>query len=235
MPRRSTKRKQNTTGADEIEKEKVETITKKTKSIKISSDQKISELFDKYKDAENQKQIGPDGIERFCQDLGVSPEDVAILVLAFYLQPQEMGIFTKEEFTKGLLKMGAHTIEEITAALPSLRNELNDPVKFKEIYRFSFLFTKGTQKSLEIQLAQNLLAMVMKGKPHVDSFVTFLGEQKSYRVLNIDQWMLFPDFSTQIDVQLKNYSLDAAWPVLYDEYVEWLKQQKKITKMDIQF
>ena len=46
--------------------------------------------------------IGPDGIEAFCQALGVDPEDPVMLVLAYKMDAKQMGYFTKKEWIKGL-------------------------------------------------------------------------------------------------------------------------------------
>lgn len=44
---------------------------------------------------------GPEGMERFCQDIGVEPENVVMLVLAYKMNARQMGFFTQSEWTKG--------------------------------------------------------------------------------------------------------------------------------------
>lgn len=51
---------------------------------------------------EDQEVIGPDGIEAFCKDLGVNPEDPVMLVLAYKMDAKQMGYFTRKEWNKGL-------------------------------------------------------------------------------------------------------------------------------------
>lgn len=56
--------------------------------------------------------MNPQGIMRFLDDLGVSPEDVCfemlinaqpkVLVMAYYMKASVPGYFTREEFTNGL-------------------------------------------------------------------------------------------------------------------------------------
>lgn len=71
--------------------------------------------------------IGPAGMEKFCSDLEVDPEDVrnifrspshnpiqfterfnqvVTLVMAYHLKAQQMGSFSKEEFMKGFESLG---------------------------------------------------------------------------------------------------------------------------------
>lgn len=46
---------------------------------------------------------GPEGMEKFCEDLGVDPENVVMLVIAYKMGSKQMGYFTQEEWVKGML------------------------------------------------------------------------------------------------------------------------------------
>lgn len=46
--------------------------------------------------------LGPEGMEKFCEDIGVEPENVVMLVLAWKMNARQMGFFTLQEWTKGL-------------------------------------------------------------------------------------------------------------------------------------
>ncbi|MGH0138664.1 UNVERIFIED_CONTAM: hypothetical protein FKN15_031920 [Acipenser sinensis] len=47
--------------------------------------------------------VGPEGMEKFCEDIGVEPENVVMLVLAWKLDAQNMGYFTLQEWLKGMV------------------------------------------------------------------------------------------------------------------------------------
>ena len=49
--------------------------------------------------------IGPEGIVKFCEDLGVVPEDVVMLVLAWKMDCKQGGYFTLKEWLKGLSEL----------------------------------------------------------------------------------------------------------------------------------
>lgn len=49
--------------------------------------------------------IEAEGVVAFLQDLSLSPADVVTLVIAWLLDAQEMGVFTKEEFVQGFEKL----------------------------------------------------------------------------------------------------------------------------------
>ncbi|XP_030189825.1 DCN1-like protein 5 isoform X3 [Lynx canadensis] len=44
-------------------------------------------------------------MEKFCEDIGVEPENIIMLVLAWKLEAESMGFFTKEEWLKGMTSL----------------------------------------------------------------------------------------------------------------------------------
>ena len=56
--------------------------------------------------ADSETAINVDGMVRFCADLNVDPSDIVMLVLAYRLKAETACVFTKTEFTKGMLELG---------------------------------------------------------------------------------------------------------------------------------
>lgn len=193
------------------------------------SSKKVEELFDKYKDkdSEDEPQIGPDGIEQLCKDLGVDPDDVLVLVLSWHLNAQRMGFFSKAEFTNGLQKLGVDNISKLKGQLSNFRKDLDDQAKFKEIYRFAFGFAKEREtKIIDLQTADALLALVLGNRyAHTEPLRTFIREQTTYKSVNLDQWMNILEFARTIKADLSNYDENSAWPVILDEYCEWARKR----------
>ena len=48
---------------------------------------------------------GPDGMERFCRDLRVDPENIVMLVIAWKMDAKNMGYFTAQEWVRGLSQL----------------------------------------------------------------------------------------------------------------------------------
>jgi DCN1-like protein 4/5 len=197
------------------------------------SNKKVDDLFDKYKDKDcpdddGQPQIGPEGIEQLCKDISVDPEDVLVLVLAWHLNAQRMGFFSKPEFVNGMQKLGVDNISKLKAQLSNFKKDLDDPAKFKEIYRFSFGFAKEKEtKIIDLETAGALLALVLGNRfPHTEPLRQFLKEQTTYKSVNLDQWMNILEFSRSIRADLSNYDENSAWPVLLDEYCEWARKRQ---------
>ncbi|XP_029111774.1 DCN1-like protein 5 [Scleropages formosus] len=168
--------------------------------------------------------VGPEGMEKFCEDIGVEPENIIMLVLAWKLEAPNMGFFTKEEWIKGMTLLQCDCTERMRGKLDYLRSLLNDSVAFKNIYRYAFDFARDKdQRSLDIDTAKSMLALLLgRTWPLFPVFLQFL-EQSKYKVMNKDQWYNVLEFSRTVSADLRNYDEDGAWPVLLDEFVEWQK------------
>lgn len=177
--------------------------------------------------------IGPEGMEKFCEDIGVEPENIVMLVLAWKLDAKNMGFFTKAEWLKGFSDIQCDNVEKLQAKLCYLRSLLSDSVHFKNIYRFAFDFAREKdQRSMDIETAKSMLQLVLGAQWALyPSFHHFL-EQSKYKVINKDQWCNILDFSRTILPDLSNYDEDGAWPVLLDEFVDWIKSQQNQESRD---
>lgn len=188
--------------------------------------------FREYTTPDDPDTLGPEGMEKFCEDIGVEPENVVMLVLAYKMQARQMGFFTKEEWLKGLSEMQCDSIQKLQYRLEYLRCLLNDQNTFKAIYRYAYDFARDKdQRSMDMETAKAMLQLLLgKHWPLYSQFSQFL-DQSKYKVINKDQWCNILEFSRTIYNDLSNYDVDGAWPVMLDEFVEWLKASR--AKSDI--
>ncbi|XP_076794763.1 DCN1-like protein 4 isoform X6 [Arvicanthis niloticus] len=119
---------------------KYESTRIKTEEEAFSS-KRCLEWFYEYAGAEDA--VGPEGMEKFCEDIGVEPENVVMLVLAWKLDAQNMGYFTLQEWLKGMTSLQCDTTEKLRTTLDYLRSLLNDTTNFKLIYRYAFDFARS--------------------------------------------------------------------------------------------
>jgi len=83
-----------------------------------------------------------DGIDQFCKDLNVPPDDFKILVLAWKLNAEQMCRFTRGEFVNGLKEIKCDSIKAIQTKLPELVQEVaQDEELFKDLYRLVFFYS----------------------------------------------------------------------------------------------
>mmetsp|Transcript_27546 Transcript_27546/g.39440 ORF Transcript_27546/g.39440 Transcript_27546/m.39440 type:complete len:271 (+) Transcript_27546:136-948(+) len=192
-----------------------------------------SKLFDAYCDHENDPTvINMEGIEKLCEHVGIDPmKDTRILVLLWKLNASEKpGHVTKEEWIKGCEKLGIDSIDKIKRMLPSLETGFIDEDDFKEFYKFVFQFNReGTHRTLDKGLVTALQELVLKDRideKRLATWVDFLESQQNenYSRITLDQWISFFDFCLECeDLETDYDEVNSAWPVLIDEYVEYMK------------
>ncbi|CAJ0945453.1 unnamed protein product, partial [Ranitomeya imitator] len=106
--------------------------------------------------------VGPEGMEKFCEDICVEPENVVMLVLAWKLDAQNMGYFTLQEWLKGMTSLQCDATEKLRNTLDYLRSLLNEPANFKLIYRYAFDFAREKdQRSLDMNTAKCMLGLLL--------------------------------------------------------------------------
>ncbi|KAJ8667164.1 hypothetical protein QAD02_008826 [Eretmocerus hayati] len=203
------------------------------------SQKRCTSWFREYTTADDPDTLGPEGMEKFCEDIGVEPENVVMLVLAYKMSARQMGFFTIGEWLKGLSELQCDTIAKLQNKMDYLRNLLNDPHTFKGIYRYAYDFARDKdQRSMDMETARVMLQLLLgKHWSLFSQFAKFL-DQSKYKVINKDQWCNILEFSRTISDNLSNYDLDGAWPVMLDEFVEWLKAQQQhdaTSQMDTRF
>ncbi|XP_046384843.1 DCN1-like protein 5 [Ischnura elegans] len=180
--------------------------------------------FREYTTPDDPDTLGPEGMEKYCEDIGVEPENVVMLVLAWKMGAHNMGFFTLSEWLRGLTDLQCDTVHKLQGKLDYLRSLLNDQTLFKSIYRYAYDFARDKdQRSMDVETGKAMLQLLLGRRwPLLPSFCSFL-ERSSYRVLNKDQWCNILEFSRSVLPDLSNYDVDGAWPVMLDEFVDWLK------------
>lgn len=146
-------------------------------SSKSADPKKIAALFDGYKDPDSDN-ISIDGTIKFCADLGVDPEDVVMLAVAYELQSPSVGEWTRKGWVDGWKKLECDSIPRMKAAVAQLSTKLsNDTDYFRSVYDFTFNFakTEAGQRSIAIENAVAFWSLLLpagqKGRAlqHVDA------------------------------------------------------------------
>ncbi|ORX51010.1 DUF298-domain-containing protein [Piromyces finnis] len=209
-----------------------------TKSIKTTqeenetsfSEKKCREWFNFYCKKDDPEEIGPEGIERFCYDLNIGLESKEILIIAYFMDAMQMGYFEYDEWLKGMKKMRVDSIEKLKQKLPEFESYLLDPVFFNNLYKYAYNFSKiDNQKYIDLEVAIGLWKILLDENicPIMNSFIEFLNANENVKVINKDQWSNFLEFSNNIPADLNTYDDAGAWPVLFDEYILYLKEQQQ--------
>jgi DCN1-like protein 1/2 len=189
---------------------------------------KVDQLFNKYandpSDKVEGKRIGPNGMLRLLNDLGVDAASREVLILAWKLKAETQCEFSQKEFTEGMNALRVDSLEKLKAKMPKLSDEIRDPSAFRSFYHFTFQYAKNVaQRSLEIETAIAYWQLVFAGAdPRVDLWIEFL-RANNVKGIPKDTWNLFLDFLTSVSPDCSNYDSSSAWPVLLDEFVDYIK------------
>jgi len=198
-----------------------------TKAAVTVDAKKIDTFFRKYK-APDQECITSDGIQELCNDLGISALDPVTLVLSYHCRADQMGVFTREEFTGGMQRLGTDELQKLRSKLEELRAMLADKTTCKEIYWFTFQFALDHgQRCLPVEMCVEFWKLLLRGQnwnhfAQLDAWLSFV-DQRVKNSISKDTWMMLYDLATQVKPDLSDYDMNGAWPVLLDEFVEQVK------------
>ncbi|KAL7099623.1 hypothetical protein ACP275_09G096300 [Erythranthe tilingii] len=175
--------------------------------------------------------IQPQGIDTLCSDLQIHHTDVRVLMLAWKMQAEKQGYFTLDEWRRALTALKADTIIKLKMALPELEREVRRSSNRADFYSYAFKYnlTEEKQKFIDTETVCALLNLVLRSEflPQVDALVHYLKIQTDYRVINMDQWMGFYRFCNEINFpELDNYDSDQAWPLIVDDFVDWIRSHR---------
>ncbi|CAL1540624.1 unnamed protein product [Lymnaea stagnalis] len=189
------------------------------------SEAKILSLFELYRD-KNEDCILADGIERFCMDLEVKPEEFIVLILAWKFGAETMCEFSRAEFSQGCKAMRVDSLKGIQNKFPDLLNEVRDKQVFKDLYRWTYKFgldSASGQRTLPTDMAISLWKLVFSQNepPVLHRWLEFLEKHTSIRGIPKDTWDMFLNFTEQVGEDLSSYDDTEAWPSLLDDFVEF--------------
>lgn len=101
----------------------------------------VDTLFDDFRGPlsaeatpEDADRIGPEGVERFCEALGVSPASQTVLLLCWTMRCEHMGYFSRPEWRRGFAELHAESVAQLKKALPRLERSIYDRDAFNRFY-----------------------------------------------------------------------------------------------------
>jgi len=189
------------------------------------SDARANSLFDCYKDPDCDC-ILAEGVEKFCEDLEVRPDEFIVLVLAWKLNAETMCVFTREQFISGCQSMRVDSIKAIQSKFSDLLTEIQNKQTFKDMYKWTYRFGldhEAGQRTLPVEMAVSLWKLIFsQNEPAIlPRWLTFLQKHQSIRGVSRDTWDMFLNFVEQVSDDLTSYDDTEAWPSLLDDFVEY--------------
>jgi len=198
----------------------------------------LGKLFNKYKglglDLESSVEdvgdvIQGNGSLKFQEDLGATEEDDPLMmIVAWKLGCVVAWEFSRSEFVEGFSLFGCASIRQIKDKCDEWRRELHNEDHFKTFYFFVFGYLKpeANSKVLLMETAELIWDMLLKPKKWglYEKWMKFLKRPgKEQKAITRDVWQQLLEFIHTYPKDLSNYDEMAAWPLLFDEFVEWLQ------------
>ena len=154
--------------------------------------------------------------------------DPVTLVLSYVMKAETMGVYTKQEFTHGFEAMQCNTVSDMKKKIPTLREYLRQDGKFKDLYRYVFLFLREPGlKNVALEYAITMWRLLLKERcSFLEEWVEFMETQSKVKAVTKDTWNMLLDFIEHTNSDLTNYEDDGAWPVMIDNFVEFMKNKK---------
>jgi len=205
--------------------------SKKAEPAKKVDTGKLDKLFNKYQGSGDDKDsIVEEKLFEFFKDMGVDPEGATTLGVAWKLKCKGLGEISRKEFVSGFSEMGADSADKIKAEIAKIAKLLDDQFTFKEFYRWLFDFVKEEpeRKTVDTPVAINMWNIVLpKHFKLLEHWKKFIAKQELKQVSR-DLWDMLFEFGKDIKPDLSNWEDNGAWPVIVDEFVEFVKANPKV-------
>ncbi|KAK3703916.1 Scaffold-type E3 ligase [Vermiconidia calcicola] len=201
----------------------------------------LTKLFDKYRDDPKNEpdEINVEGTGRLLSDMGIGLEDISSLVFSELVSSPSLGKVTREGFVDGATDVSADSLPKLRNIVLQRRSQLkSDRELFKNVYNHTFsLALQGNQKSLTPEMALEFWRLLFSPEgfewrtartPWLDWWFEFQ-EEKWKRAVNKDLWRQTLTFAqeTMKDESLSFWSEESSWPSVIDDFVEWVKTEKR--------
>ena len=201
----------------------------------------LTKLFDKYRDDPKNEpdEINVEGTGRLLSDMGIGLEDISSLVFSELVSSPSLGKVTREGFVDGATDVSADSLPKLRNIVLQRRSQLkSDRELFKNVYNHTFsLALQGNQKSLTPEMALEFWRLLFSPEgfewrtartPWLDWWFEFQ-EEKWKRAVNKELWRQTLTFAqeTMKDESLSFWSEESSWPSVIDDFVEWVKTEKR--------
>lgn len=218
-----------------------------TPRTSVAPSKALIDLYNKYKDPEDDSLILIDGTLAYLEDLNIDPEDPRSLTLAFLLGSPQTGEFSKARFLEFWAQNRVSSISQMKTLIDNSHKQIKEsPQVYEEFYRYCFEFIRGSDtriKSITHEDAISYWALLFGERKdlascmeRLDQWFQFLRDTK--RPISKDTWIMFYKFLTQVvkadPLKLSGYDEMSSWPSMVDEYVEWLRENLYLEDMQLQ-
>ena len=185
---------------------------------------------------------------RYLQSLSIALDEPALLAVLTQCSAPALSELSRDGFASGWEQRGADTLAKQRAQAAVFRAQLRtDPDFFRAVYRHTFVLGKGAEgpgaRAVALDTAVEFWKLLFDkdkgwawrsadGTEWLEPWTDFL-QAKWKKSVGRDLWDQTLAFArrTVEDGSLGWWSEDAAWPSVVDEFVEFVKAERKQGRM----
>ncbi|KAL8454567.1 hypothetical protein Emed_000288 [Eimeria media] len=213
-------------------------------------EKKAAAFFEKYAVQDTSRcppesVIKEEGLERLSDDLGAGLDDLFFLIFAFHCGCRTQGVIAKADFIRGLRSLHVDTLQSLKAAVQPLREGLfKDVQQLRKVYSYAFTYSlEPLQKQLPTELAVAYWRLILEPLDWslFNPFLQYIEDVSGLPSITKDVWLMVLEFvltsqrapgqaetaEENIDRVLQDYEDDGAWPLVIDNFVEWMRDERK--------
>lgn len=203
----------------------------------VTPSKTLVDLFNKYRDPENEAMILIDGTLSYLADLNIEPEDLRSLTLAYLLKSPQTGEFPRSHFLEFWALNRINTLSQMKTFIDDSHLKImGTPAKYEDFYQYCFNFIRGADsriKSIIVEDAISYWSLLFGERRDLDSSAERLSQwyefvETSKKPISKDTWVMFYKFLTEVinpdPTLFSGYDEMSSWPSMVDEYVEWLEE-----------
>ena len=200
-----------------------------------------NKIFDRFRDDPKNEpdEINIEGVGSLLQEMDIGVEDIGALVFSELVSSPSLGRVTREGFVDGCTDVGVDSVPRLRNVILQRRSQLSsDKELFKNVYNHTFILAlQPNQKALTPEMAMEFWRMLFspqgyewrtRSTPWLDWWFEFQ-EEKWKKAVNKDLWKQTLTFAEQTikDDSLSFWSEESSWPSVIDDFVEWVKTEKR--------
>ncbi|KAK1052051.1 Scaffold-type E3 ligase [Friedmanniomyces endolithicus] len=201
----------------------------------------LNSTFDKYRDDPRNEpdNIDVGGTSKLLGQLQIELDDVGALIFSDIVSSPSLGKITREGFIDGWAEVNIDSLPKMRNLVLQRRSALpSDRDIFKNVYNHTFTLALAPgAKTLPLEMAVEFWRMLFtppaydwrtSSTPWLDWWLEFLPAKKT-KAVNKDLWKQTLSFAEQTmrDDSLSFWNEESSWPSVIDEFVEWIKKEKR--------
>mmetsp|Transcript_7533 Transcript_7533/g.11180 ORF Transcript_7533/g.11180 Transcript_7533/m.11180 type:complete len:325 (-) Transcript_7533:46-1020(-) len=160
-------------------------------------------------------------LEKDFTNSGEVLSDFSVLLVAQHLCCQNSPmIITKDEFIKNIKdSLGCSSLPALREKVKTWKEEIESKRKFKEFYKFAFLWASKNNNELDATTAIKLWRLLVAEKKYCQFSNLMIYFEKDDTVITKDIWIQTLEFLEIMDLEFEEYDEDDMWPSVLDSFV----------------